>query len=164
MMLQVGDPIQRLKREHDATLEQLDRMELAVTDLNGVRRNQAFQLLRSGLEHLEQEVRAHSALEEEVLYPALGRHVPKQTVDVMLQEHQELWWEMDQLDQALRSDEIRTNEIRWHTIALLDLLRRHIDKENNVIFMMTAQMLSQQEYRDLGEALAKMCEARREQT
>jgi len=162
-MVEIGDPIQALKREHDAALEQLGRMELAVADLNGVRRSQAIQVLRSGLQYLEREVRAHGALEEEVLYPTLGRHVPRQTIEVMLQEHKELWWEMDQLDHALRSAEPRSNEVRWHAIALVDLLRRHIDKENNVIFLMTAQMLSEREYRDLGEALARVHEVQREE-
>jgi hemerythrin-like domain-containing protein len=162
-MTQVRDPIHLLKREHDATLAHLDRMELAVADLNGARRAEALDTLQQGLDFLEEEIRAHGQLEEEVLYPALGLHVPKQTVDVMLEEHKELWWEMDLLRSALRRREPPANEVRWHAIALIDLLRRHIDKENNVIFLMTAQMLSEQEYRDLAEALTRMYEARREQ-
>ena len=161
--MQVRDPIHLLKREHDATLELLDRMELAVADLNGPRRAQALATLRLGLDSLQKDIRAHGKLEEELLYPALGRHVPKQTVDVMLEEHKELWWEMDLLHDALQRREPPANEVRWHAIALIDLLRRHIDKENNVIFLMTAQMLSEQEYGDLAEALTRMYEARSEQ-
>jgi hemerythrin-like domain-containing protein len=161
--MKLGDPIQVLKREHDSTLERVDSMELAVADLNGTRQKEALELLKSGLEFLEREVRVHGELEEEVLYPALGHHVPKQTIDVMLEEHKELWWEMDLLGNALRSKQPPINEVRWHAIALIDLLRRHIDKENNVIFLMTAQMLSEEEYRDLSEALTKLYEARRGQ-
>ena len=161
--MQVRDPIHLLKKEHDTTLDLLDRMEFAVADLNGPRRTQALETLQMGLDSLQKEIRAHAKLEEEVLYPALGRHVPQQTVQVMLEEHKELWWEMDQLHDALRRHEPPFNEIRWHAIALIDLLRRHIDKENNVIFLMTAQMLSEQEYRDLAEALTRMHEARRDE-
>ena len=162
--MKVQDPIHLLKDEHDATLAELDRMELAVADLNGARRAQALATLQQGLDFLEHEVRAHGQLEEDVLYPALGPHVPKQTVDVMLEEHKELWWEMDLLQRAMRRHEPPINEVRWHAIALIDLLRRHIDKENNVIFLMTAQMLSEQEYRDLAVALTRMYETRREQS
>src|SRR5262245_45972151 len=38
--MKVQDPIHLLRMEHDATLAQLDRMELAVADLNGARRAQ----------------------------------------------------------------------------------------------------------------------------
>ncbi len=158
--MKVQDPIHLLRMEHDATVAQLDRMELAVADLNGARRAQALATLLEALNSLEREMRAHSRLEEELLYPALGRHVPKLTVDVMLEEHTELWWEMDQLRSALTHQDPSANEVRWHAIALIDLLRRHIDKENQVIFLMTAQVLSEPEYRDLAEALARRHEAR----
>ena len=161
--MKLQDPIHLLKEEHDATLAELERMELAVADLNGARRAQALQRLQGGLDFLHAAVRAHGEREEQVLYPVLGRHVPKQTVEVMLEEHKELWWEMDLLQAALRRRDPPHNEVRWHAIALIDLLRRHIDKENNVIFLMTAQMLSEQEYRDLAEALTKMHEAAGEQ-
>ncbi|UCE03670.1 MAG: hemerythrin domain-containing protein [Candidatus Latescibacterota bacterium] len=160
--MKVDDPIELLKREHDSTLERVDRMELAVADLNGARQKEALELLKNGLQFLENEVRAHGALEEEVLYPALGRHVPKQTIDVMLDEHKELWWEMDLLGNALSRQNAPINEVRWHATALIDLLRRHIDKENNVIFLMTAQMLSEEEYRDLTAALTRLHQGRRE--
>ena len=160
--MKVEDPIHLLRTEHDATLAQLDRMELTVADLNGARRKQALATLLEALNSLEREMRAHSRLEEELLYPALGLHVPKLTVGVMLEEHNELWWQMDQLRSALTHRDPSANAVRWHAIALFDLLRRHLDKENNVIFLMTAQMLSEQEYRGLAEALAKMHEARSE--
>ena len=157
--MKLQDPIHLLREEHDTTLAELERMELAVADLNGARRAQALQTLQNGLRFLDTAVRAHGEREEQLLYPVLGRHVPKQTVDVMLEEHKELWWEMDLLETALRRQDPPHQEVRWHAIALIDLLRRHIDKENNVIFLMTAQMLSEQEYRDLAEALTKMHEA-----
>ena len=161
--MKTQDPIHLLREEHDATLAELERMEFAVADLNGARRAQAMQTLQQGLKFLDAAVRAHAEREEQLLYPVLGRHVPKQTVDVMLEEHRELWWEMDLLETALHRQDPPQAEVRWHAIALIDLLRRHIDKENNVIFLMTAQMLSEQEYRDLAQALTKMHEAAREQ-
>lgn len=159
-MKQAQDPIQLLKSEHDAALEQVDRMELAASELNTPRHDEALEVLRRGVDYLEREVRAHGKLEEEVLYPALGRHVPKQMIQSLLHEHKELWWKMDLLDNALRQEPPPTNEVRWHAVALIDSLRRHIDRENNMVFLMTAQMLSEQEYGDLAEALARMGKAR----
>jgi len=74
--MQVQDPIHLLKVEHDATLAELESMELAVADLNGARRAQALATLQKGLDFLEHEVRAHGQLEEDVLYPALDSMFP----------------------------------------------------------------------------------------
>ena len=159
-MSKTSDPIRLLRSEHDAALDQLDRMELAVADLNSAHTQDALERIQRGLEFLEREVRAHGKMEEEVLYPALGRHVPKQTIETLLDEHKDLWCKMDLLANALRSKQPPMNEVRWHAVALIDALRRHIDRENNMVFLMTAQMLSNEEYRDLAEALAEMHKSR----
>lgn len=160
--MSLEDPIRLLRQEHDRALDVVDSMELAIADLLGARQSEALTVLRGGLEFLDHEVRAHGKREEEVLYPALGRHVPKQTIDTMLEEHQDLWWGMDQLGKALAAATPSVNEIRWQATAVVDLLRRHIDKENNVLFMMVAQMLSDQEYRDLARALDGVVHARKQ--
>jgi hemerythrin-like domain-containing protein len=160
--MNIEDPIHRLRQEHDATLEVVDSMELAVADLLGPRQEEAYATLRGGLEYLEREVREHGQVEEKVLYPALRRHVPRQTIEVMLEEHKDLWWAMDLLAKALAPPAPSVNEVRWQGTALVDLLRRHIDKENNVLFMMVAQMLSDQEYRALAEALEHTLQARKQ--
>lgn len=156
--MKTQDPIKLLRQEHDAVLEVVDRMELAVSDLQGPRREEALAALRGGLEFLDKEVRAHGKREEEHLYPALARHVPKLTIDVMLEEHRDLWWRLDSLSRALSSAEPSLNDLRWQTTAVVDLLRRHIDKENDVLFMMAAQMLSDQEYAELSRAFEAMKE------
>jgi hemerythrin-like domain-containing protein len=154
--MKTQDPIKLLRQEHDAVLEVVDRMELAVSDLQGSRREEALSTLREALDYLEKEVRAHGQKEEEYLYPALGRHVPKLTIDVMLEEHRDLWWRLDAFARVLSTAEPSLNDLRWKTTAVVDLLRRHIDKENDVLFMMAAQMLSDREYADLSRAFEAM--------
>lgn len=158
MQSKIEDPIKLLRQDHDAVLDVLDGMEVAVADLAGPRRAEASQTLKQGLAFLEREVQRHVQLEEEVLYPALRRHVPATTIDIMLDEHGDVAWAMDLLGRALRNDHM--NEMRWHSTALVDLLRRHIDQENNVLFMMTSQMLSDAEYDDLARALHALVEGR----
>jgi hemerythrin-like domain-containing protein len=160
--MNLEDPIRLLRQEHDAVLEVVDSMELAVADLQGSRKSEALASLRNGLEFLEKEVRAHGKVEEEVLYPALGRHVPRQTIETMIEEHRDLWWALDLLGKALEAAEPSVNEVRWQATALVDLMRRHVDKENNVLFMMVAQMLSNQEYEDLAHAMDETLQARKQ--
>jgi hemerythrin-like domain-containing protein len=160
MSTPIEDPVRHLRDEHDSVLEMIDHMEVAASDLAGPRRAEALQTLRQGLDFLKQEVAAHMKLEETVLYPALAKHVPAQMVTAMLDEHRDISWALALLEQGLESGERATTELRWHAISVVDLMRRHIDRENNVLFMMTAQMLSAREYEDLTTALHGVLETR----
>lgn len=152
MSQSIEDPIRHLRDAHDSVLEMVDRMELAASDLFGPRRSEALAMLREGLDFLKQEVAGHMQLEESVLYPALAKHVPVQMVTVMLEEHREISWCLTRLAQSLEDERFR-GDLRWDAMSLVDLMRRHVDKENNVLFMMAAQMLSGDEYEDLAKAL-----------
>ena len=158
----IEDPVQLLREEHDKVLEVLDAMELAIADLLGPRRSEAFCTLTDGLRFLEPEVRSHENLEEEVLYPTLGRHVPALALEVMTEEHRDIGWAMDRLAQGLASGDRALGEVRWHATALVDLLRRHIEKENNALFLMVTQMLSDCEYEDLARVMHEVLAARRQ--
>jgi hemerythrin-like domain-containing protein len=131
-------------------------------DLKGTRRKEALGALREGLTWLESEVRAHGRLEESVLYPALGRHVPAHTIASMIAEHSDIWWAMDLLADELGRPEVRFSQLRWHVTALVDLLRRHIDKEDNVLFLMVSQMLPDREYEALAKAMHDTLRGRRQ--
>jgi hemerythrin-like domain-containing protein len=158
-MSKIEDPIRLLRDEHDKVLDVLDRMEAAAADLQGTRRGEALDRLRQGLQWLEQEVRPHSRLEEETLYPALARHVPAQTVSAMIEEHGEIAWSLDLVGRGLAGAGRPGGELRWQVTALVDQMRRHIDKENNVLFMMAAQMLSDHEYEGLARAIHALIHA-----
>jgi len=149
----IEDPVRHLRDEHDNVLEMVDRMEIAADDLSGRRRAEALAVLREGLLFLKKEVGAHMELEEEILYPALAKHVPVQMVMVMLEEHRDISWALARLEQSLEAGLRAKSALRWHATSVVDLIRRHIDKENNVLFMMAAQMLTGDEYEALTVAL-----------
>jgi hemerythrin-like domain-containing protein len=146
----IEDPIRHLRAEHDAVLEVIDRMEMAAGDLGGSRRAEALRTLSEGLDFLLKEVRDHMGLEEEVLYPALAKHVPAKTVAVIVAEHSEITWAFELLKRAL---DTAGPSLRMHANTVVDLVRQHIDKENNVLFMMTAHMLSEDEDQELAAAM-----------
>ncbi len=158
----IEDPVQLLREEHDRVLEVLDEMEIALTDLPGPGSAEALRTLAGGLQFLGPEVRAHAMLEEEVLYPTISRHVPALTLEVMKEEHRDIGWAMDLLAKGLAAGERSLGEVRWHATALVDLLRRHIDKENNALFLMVTQRLSDVEYEDLARVMHEVLAARRQ--
>ena len=162
---QIEDPIQRLHEDHDHVLEVMETIELAVADLRVGASPSALQALRDSLAILEREVRAHAKLEESILYPALGRHLPPLTIETLCEEHSDIWWAMDLLAEGLReAREIRVAELRWHATSLVDLMRRHVEKENNVLFMIVSQMLSDSEYEALGRAMHEFLHGRQAAT
>jgi hemerythrin-like domain-containing protein len=157
--MKLEDPIRLLREEHDRVLEVADSMEMAVADLQGPRRREAWTRLNDGLAFLETAIRGHQGIEETTLYPALARHAPQETIDVMLEEHADIGWAMDRLAKDLTKEASYRSELRWHATALVDLLRRHIDKENNVLFMMVSQMLPDSEYDELARAIHALLHA-----
>jgi len=149
----IEDPIRHLCNEHDDVLEMVDRMEIAADDLTGPRRAEALAVLREGLAFLKKEVVTHMRLEEEILYPALAKHVPVQLVTVLFEEHRDISRALASLEQGLGAGLQAKGELRLHATSVVDLMRRHVDKENNVLFMVAAQMLSGEEYEALTRAL-----------
>jgi hemerythrin-like domain-containing protein len=80
----------------------------------------------------------------------------------MTEEHRDIGWAMDRLAEALAAGDRALGEVRWHATTLVDLLRRHIDKENNALFLMVTQMLSDCEYEDLARVMHEVLAARRQ--
>ncbi len=143
---------QTLRHEHEAILKMLDATEEVS------RRLQAHQPVGSGtLEGLLEFFRefadhCHHGKEEEVLFPFLEQKgMPRGggPIGVMLYEHEQgraLIREMAEAAAANRKDEDGSGP-RWAKAAnaYAHLLREHIDKENNVLFVLAERMLSPDE-------------------
>jgi hemerythrin-like domain-containing protein len=157
----IEDPIQHLLEDHEKVLEVLDDFELAIVDLLGSCRAQAVQRLRDGLEILELEVHAHGKLEESILYPTLGRHLPAQTIETLAAEHTDIRWAMDLLASGLRrGKDAPVTELHWYAVAVVDLLRRHMEREGDVLFGLVSHVLSGSEYETLARAMHEFLHGR----
>jgi len=152
--LKIQDPILRLREDHDRVLDVMDAIEQAVGELQGPVSPAALQLIRDALAFMERDVRAHAQIEELVLYPAFLRHLPPLTIETLTEEHSDIWWAMDLLREGLRDErQLRIAELRWHATSLVDLVRRHIERESNVLLTIAAQLLSDPEYEALVRAM-----------
>ncbi|MBI4577267.1 MAG: hemerythrin domain-containing protein [Planctomycetes bacterium] len=129
----------QLSSEHRVVLANLERLEAALErpDLEGVSRALAF---------FQEGLVAHRRKEEEVLFPALARHLGSEggPVGCMLHEHR-----MEAaLLESLRSAVVACrpgggDSRRWIEagMALVGHLRDHIAKEDQVLFPMAEQLL-----------------------
>ena len=105
----------------------------------------------------------HHGKEEEFLFPALEEAgVPREgePIGVMLQEHQtgrELIGKMDaSLDGLGKGNIDDKSAFKEAAESYIELLRKHIDKENSVLFPMADERLSKERQHQMSEQFARL--------
>ncbi len=147
------DTIELLGQQHQEVLARLAAIEpvaSACTD-NGE--------LIEFLTFLEGEVAGHFTLEEEALFPVLGRHLSltQGPLAVMNAEHTTFRELMHGLRASVRSGEV--DKQRACALQLIDLLRGHIAKEDNVLFPLAMRMLTSDEQSEVEARAAGVANA-----
>ena len=133
-----SDPLTRFEDEHHHALGELERLERAAEGLeDGEDSTEHLETMRQVHTFLSTAVREHNENEERALFPLLGDEAP---TAVFEDEHLRLRALERELREAL--DGPHPAE-RAPTIALavVDLLRGHIDRENHVLFPMARELL-----------------------
>jgi hemerythrin-like domain-containing protein len=141
-----------LKHEHqvillvvDAAVREAQSME-RTRHVHGERVRQMLDVFRNFVD------KCHHTKEERHLFPALQRHGLGANVGpiaVMLAEHNEGRARIRSVSEALSQAESGAKEalssIGYDLMAYAVLLRNHIDKENNILFVMAGRLLSTEE-------------------
>jgi hemerythrin-like domain-containing protein len=145
-----------LRKDHDAILKMLDATEEVAGQLRDGKQVAPDTL--SGLLEFFQLFadRCHHGREEDLLFPLLeskGMARMGGPIGVMLHEHElgrDLVRQMKESAQSYAGGDTAAGA-RWAAAAMgyVPLLREHIFKENNVLFMMAERMLSDEEQRTL---------------
>jgi len=154
---------QVLRKEHDAILKMLGVTDLVAQKLD--RREAVAPETLSGLLEFFRLFAdtCHHGKEEDLLFPMLEKKgLPRAggPIGVMLWEHDKgraLIREMASAAEAYRSGDAASGP-RWALAATgyADLLREHIMKENEILFVMAQRMLSDAEQRELAAAFDKV--------
>lgn len=154
---------QILRQEHEAILGMLDATEEAARRLAA---GESFEpRVLEGLSEFFQLFadRCHHGKEEDLLFPRLAaKGMPTQMgpIGVMLAEHDEGRSLIRQMKEA--TGEYKQGNpaasAHWAQAArgYVDLLREHILKENNILFVMAERMLSDEEQQELSAAFEKV--------
>ena len=152
-----------LRKEHEAILRMLDVTEEVARRLESGERI-ATESLASVLEFFRLFAdRCHHGKEEDLLFPQLEKKGMPRTggpIWVMLHEHDEgraLIRQMAESTDAYPSQPEKAGPA-WAQAArgYVNLLRAHIDKENNILFVMAERMLTPAEQTALAEAFEKV--------
>lgn len=132
-----ADPLRRFEEEHEVALAALERLEQAATALQESGPAEAhFASTGEVLALLRGAVREHNESEERALFPLLGEDAP---LGPFLEEHEILWRLEADLAAALeRQDRTRVTRLAFE---IIDLLRIHIRRENEILFPMARALL-----------------------
>jgi len=143
-------PTEELKAEHGGILRMLEILQTIVGKM-GSGKEFPEEHIKQIMEFLKVFVdKCHHGKEEEFLFPALEEAgVPREggPIGVMLEEHQtgrELIGKMDASLEGLGTGSIDAEStFKEAAETYIELLRQHIDKENNFLFPMADERPSQ---------------------
>ena len=132
----MNDTITVLSTQHQDVLRELAAAEADLGQGDGTS-------LAGLVRFLQGDVLRHFVVEEEALFPVLARHIgsAQGPLAVMHAEHAEFRRLLGALDRAVNAQDVPQQHA--HAAQLIELLRGHIAKEDNVLFPMALRMLSE---------------------
>lgn len=147
-------PTDILRKEHEKVLEILDKLEKNL-------KNKNLKSMGEDIAILEKEFDKHSLnKEEKALFPELEKFIPRDggPTGVMIMEHKELAGLIKNFKENIKiKDFDKLDEIGN---AILSILRPHIDKENNMLFMMADMHLDDKQKKTILDKFKKFDSAR----
>ena len=155
------DPIEILVKEHNEGLKRLAELSNAAEyiDRHGFA-FEAYTQIAGAIRFINSEIRNHNEKEEKYLFPLIERHVHG-PAHAMHNEHRELWRLFSRLLESVEDVEegriyaTTIKELVLSSRLIVDLLTEHIRKENNVLFPMAKQVLTNDEYEQLSQNIAR---------
>ncbi|ATH82220.1 hemerythrin [Ectopseudomonas mendocina] len=137
--------IELLKKDHETVKELLSRLEETT--------ERAVQTRKKLISKIEQELKIHTALEEQIFYPAFRQAGSKEDAVLAIEAKEE-----HRAVEALVLPDIKqtspsTLEFAGRVKVLKELLEHHIEEEENDMFPQARKLLGKRELEDLGQAM-----------
>lgn len=150
----MSKPTEILSNDHKKVLEKLKIMEQTIKDLKSPNVKNTLLDLEG---FFKKEVELHFKKEEEALFPEIEKFIPREggPVGVMLMEHEDLYRYKDNLfkgvDLLLKDENSKEAPalIKENGISYINLLREHIYKEDNMLFMMADMHLEENQIKEI---------------
>ncbi len=136
--------LNKFREEHTHALEELLRLESALQDIvDGQPVTSRIEPLRAFAAFLGEALDAHFRQEEDELFPRLSRVMGHDggPVRVMLEEHRIIREAHARMQDELDSPAPDSTTVRRSGETILNVLRDHIHKEDNVLFPMAERFL-----------------------
>ncbi len=137
--------IQELKNDHKKILESIDELQKAVHPAVNK------EAIKKFLDFTRDFAEPHHHKEENVLFPKLEeKGIPKEggPIGIMLLEHEAKRGYIKNLHEALENND--DTKIKENALAIVNLMRDHIYKENNILYPCAEDVLSEEEMSEMG--------------
>jgi hemerythrin-like domain-containing protein len=134
-----------LKADH-ATLKRLLR-ELSETG------NRATRVRTDLVARIEQELKTHAQLEEEIFYPAFKKAVKGSEAEDLFFEAAEEHHVADLVLPELKSANPKTDEFKAKATVFRELIEHHIKEEEGEMFAEARKRMSEEQLRALGDTM-----------
>src|SRR3989338_9203056 len=148
------NPTDILRKEHEKVLRILDEIEENMENKNTASMTKNITLL-------EKEFDKHSLnKEEKALFPEIEKFIPRDggPTGVMVMEHKELVELIKKFKEKLNKKDF--NSLNETGNSIFSILRPHIDKENNMLFMMADMHLDDKQKKIILDKFKKFDSAR----
>ena len=147
-------PTEELRHEHQIILLVLQGAEKQAVLPEGPERAILNEMIELFVNFVD---RCHHTKEEKYLFPKLEEHgIPHENgpIGVMLHEHAQGRELIAAMKEKLAAN--NPSAVKEHLLDYVQLLRSHINKENEVLFVMADKVLTAAEQQDLSRAFAKV--------
>jgi hemerythrin superfamily protein len=113
----------------------------------------AYKTKRHIVDRMIEQLSIHAAIEEQHFYPSVKERVEEQDGSVLeaLEEHHIVKWVLSELDGTDPTDERFDAKVT----VLVELVRHHVEEEEQQMFPAVRNALGRKELSDLGEAMAE---------
>ncbi len=157
-------PIKILEKEHEKILENIDVLEKS---LARIRKGKEFSDVKAEMPKLEkaahvfEEAELHHKREEDVLFPLMEKKGIDGPPSVMRMEHEEL----RKRKKGLKDAVMNSKRMKYAEFAskaeengdfIVSVLREHIGKENNILYPMSMEVVSEEEWKDARKKFDKI--------
>ena len=135
------NPTEILRKEHEKVLKILDSLEKDIEDKD-------IGSMKKEIAVLEKEFDKHSLnKEEKVLFPEIEKFMPRDggPTGMMIIEHKDLTESIGNFNLAIKTKNL--DKLEGVGNHIITLLREHINKENNMLFMMAEMHLDDKQKR-----------------
>ncbi|MFV9511257.1 hemerythrin domain-containing protein [Tepidibacillus sp. LV47] len=143
--------------DHEKALVELDQLEKQLDLVRKGELERAKIRIAAFARFLEDSLNLHFVQEEKALFPIMAAKIgPGGPVMVMEMEHNELREAQQALKAELLKESIDAERILQYGSSIIEVLRNHIAKENQVLFPMSEQILSADDWKKAEELAAQI--------
>ncbi len=155
-------PTEILREEHERVLQKLDTLEEVIGNLD--KKEEIAARLKELASFFGTDFWIHFTKEEEALFPEIEKFMPRESgpLGIMLMEHEDLRSTNSKIQPAIElylgnsGDSAAERVIREQGTHFVGLLRDHITKENNILFMMADMHLDQAQIDKVSKLFAEI--------